>query len=513
MTRRAPALRAALRRRDGAGSSATPAATSTPLKKTLEQFLDDELAAAAGGRGRPSPTPVARRPARRAARGHARADLGQETRLTGANVLVAIFAERDSPAVAHARRAGRHAPRRRHLHLARRLEDGPDDVGARRAGRRRGAGAATTRRRRGRGAGQGSAQGLHASNLNEEAAEGRIDPLVGRANEVERTIQILARRRKNNPLLVGDAGVGKTAIVEGLALEDPRGRGARRRSRTRPSTRSTWARSSPAPSSAASSRSASRASSRRSRSSRARSSSSTRSTPSSAPARPAAARMDASNLLKPALASGKLRCIGSTTFQEYRGHFERDRALARRFQQDRGRRADRRRDDRRSSKGLQPRYEEFHGVTYTDEAHRGRGQARRRATSTTGSCPTRPSTCSTRRAPPRGSRTATATWSTIDGRRARGRRKMAQIPPRQVSTVRQGAAPRPRARRSRGVDLRAGRGDRRARVAPSSSRARACARPRSRSAPSSSPAPPASARPSSPSSSPRRSASSSCAST
>ena len=114
--------------------------------------------------------------------------------------------------------------------------------------------------------------------------------------------------------------------------------------------------------------------------------------------------MDASNILKPALATGELRCIGATTFQEYKQHFERDRALARRFQKIERRRAERRGDASRSCTGCKPQYEEHHGVTYTDD-----GAARPRpssppSTSTTASCPTRRSTSSTRPAPRRRSR-------------------------------------------------------------------------------------------------------------
>ena len=97
-----------------------------------------------------------------------------------------------------------------------------------------------------------------AVNLNARARAGQIDPLIGREAEVERTIQVLCRRRKNNPLFVGDPGVGKTAIAEGLAAAHRRRRGAGGPARTRRSSRSTWARCSPARATAAISRSASR---------------------------------------------------------------------------------------------------------------------------------------------------------------------------------------------------------------------------------------------------------------
>ena len=208
----------------------------------------------------------------------------------------------------------------------------------------------------------------YAVNLNERAAEGHIDPLIGRDDEVERTVQILCRRRKNNPLLVGEAGVGKTAIAEGLArriveeevpeillgstiysldlgalLAGTKYRGdfeKRLKAVLRVLTEEDDAIlfideihtiiGAGAASGGA---------------------------------------MDASNLLKPALASGALKCIGSTTYQEYRGIFEKDRALSRRFQKI---------DIEQPSveetiqilSGLKSRFEEHHEVTYTPEALR-----------------------------------------------------------------------------------------------------------------------------------------------
>jgi len=203
-------------------------------------------------------------------------------------------------------------------------------------------------------------------NLNERAADGFIDPLIGREKEVERTIQILSRRRKNNPLYVGEAGVGKTAIAEGLAkqiveedvptvladaviysldmgslLAGTKYRGdfeKRLKAVLKALEREEHAVlfideihtiiGAGAASGGA---------------------------------------MDASNLLKPALSSGQLKCIGSTTYQEYRGIFEKDRALARRFQKI---------DVEQPSvdetvqilRGLRSRFEEHHEVTYTPEA-------------------------------------------------------------------------------------------------------------------------------------------------
>lgn len=207
-----------------------------------------------------------------------------------------------------------------------------------------------------------------ATNLNEMARQGRIDPLIGRANEVERTVQILCRRRKNNPLFVGEAGVGKTAIAEGLAkmivdaqvpevLNDAviyaldlgaLVAGTKYRGDFEKRLKAVLAQL------------------KRQRHAilfideihtiiGAGSAS--------------GGVMDASNLIKPVLASGDLRCIGSTTYQEYRGIFEKDRALARRFQKI---------DVEEPSveetieilKGLKTRFEEHHQVTYTQPALR-----------------------------------------------------------------------------------------------------------------------------------------------
>ncbi len=171
----------------------------------------------------------------------------------------------------------------------------------------------------------------YASNLNELAREGKIDPLIGRAEEIERTIQVLCRRRKNNPLYVGEAGVGKTALAEGLAKRIVDGEvppvladatiyaldlgalvaGTKYRGDFEKRLKAVLAQ--------------------------------LKKTPGAilfideihtiiGAGSASGGTMDASNLIKPVLASGEMRCIGSTTFQEYRGVFEKDRALARRFQ-------------------------------------------------------------------------------------------------------------------------------------------------------------------------------------
>jgi ATP-dependent Clp protease ATP-binding subunit ClpA len=207
-----------------------------------------------------------------------------------------------------------------------------------------------------------------AVNLNERARAGEIDPLIGRAVQIERALHVLARRRKNNPLFVGDAGVGKTAIVEGLARRIELGEapaalrgatiyaldmgamvaGTRYRGdfeeRFKAVLKALEAQENAivfidelhtiVGAGAAS-----------------------------------GGAMDASNLIKPALQSGKLRCIGTTTHKEYRSYIEKDRALARRFQ---AIEVDEPSIEEtiKVLKGLRTRYEEFHGVSYTDKALR-----------------------------------------------------------------------------------------------------------------------------------------------
>ncbi len=205
-----------------------------------------------------------------------------------------------------------------------------------------------------------------ATNLNEQAAQGRIDPLIGRAMELERSAQILCRRRKNNPLLVGEAGVGKTAIAEGLAKKIVDGEvpevlpdavvysldlgalvaGTKYRGDFEKRLKAVLA-----------------ALENEHKAILFIDEIHTIIGAGSA----SGGTMDASNLIKPALASGELRCIGSTTYQEFRGVFEKDRALARRFQKI---------DVEEPSvaetidilKGLKSRFEEHHSVRYTTKA-------------------------------------------------------------------------------------------------------------------------------------------------
>ncbi len=188
------------------------------LKKKLERFFDERMEAMAEDAiVAPQPTMGVQNAIRRAA---AHVQSSGKDEVKGANVLVAMFAERDSFAMSLLEGAGV-----TRLDLVAYIshgvpKDGDDEDGAGEEGELAG--------RSEEGAGKKEKDPLQAYtiNLNEEAKNKRIDPLIGRANEVDRIIQILARRKKNNPLLVGDPGVGKTAIAEGLALEDHARRGA-----------------------------------------------------------------------------------------------------------------------------------------------------------------------------------------------------------------------------------------------------------------------------------------------
>ena len=208
----------------------------------------------------------------------------------------------------------------------------------------------------------------YTTNLNEQAAAGKIDPLIGRQDEVERTIQILCRRRKNNPLFVGEAGVGKTAIAEGLAKMIVDGEvpevianatiysldlgallaGTKYRGDFEKRLKNVLA--------------------QLKREEGAVLFIDEIHTIIGAGAASGGV-MDASNLIKPMLASGDLKCIGSTTYQEYRGIFEKDRALARRFQKiDVGEPSE---DEAvKILQGLKSRFEDHHDVRYTNQALR-----------------------------------------------------------------------------------------------------------------------------------------------
>ena len=282
-----------------------------------------------------------------------------KTEVTGANVLVAIFGEKDSYAVYYLNQQGV-----TRLDVVNYISHGITKSGeSPESGGHDGGEPAVESE-----AGEGKSDPLteFTNNLNALAREGKIDPLVGRGEEIERTIQVLCRRRKNNPLYVGEAGVGKTALAEGLAKRIVDGdvpevlsdatiysldlgalvAGTKYRGDFEKRLKAILGALKKVPNAVlfideihtiigAGSASG--------------------------------GTMDASNLIKPALASGELRCIGSTTFQEYRGIFEKDRALARRFQK-----IDVVEPTVHEAveilRGLRTKYEAHHGVTYADEA-------------------------------------------------------------------------------------------------------------------------------------------------
>lgn len=280
--------------------------------------------------------------------------------VTGANVLVAIFSEQESQAVYLLKVQGisRIDVVNYISHGISKVDDADEEA---EAGRQSAEGDESPE------GGQKALQ-LYATDLNEEARAGRIDPLVGRADELERVVQILCRRRKNNPLLVGESGVGKTAIAEGLAkrIVDEKVpevvagstiysldlgalvAGTKYRGDFEKRFKAVLAELKEIESSilfideihtiigagAAS-----------------------------------GGVMDASNLLKPLLTSGQMRCMGSTTYQEYRGIFDKDRALSRRFQKIDVEEPDVD-DTYRILKGLKSRFEEHYNLRYTDKALR-----------------------------------------------------------------------------------------------------------------------------------------------
>ena len=285
--------------------------------------------------------------------------------VTGANILVALFAERESHAVYFLQEQDMtrydavnyisHGIAKRPGHSdASRGPRGAEEEHERSEGRD------------GEGRKKEGALDAYCINLNKKAREGRIDPLIGRETEVLRTIQVLCRRAKNNPLLVGDPGVGKTAIAEGLARKIENSEVPEVLSKATVFALDMGALLA---------------------GTRYRGDFEERlkqvvkeieqqkdailfideiHTVIGAGATSGGA-MDASNLLKPALAQGVLRCIGSTTYKEYRQYFEKDRALVRRFQKI---------DVNEPSipdtieivKGLKPYFEEFHKIRYTSEA-------------------------------------------------------------------------------------------------------------------------------------------------
>ena len=330
------------------------------LRGELSGYLDNELAGLVASLPEdPKPTAGFQRVLQRAAI-HVQSSGHEE--VTGANVLVAIFSERESHAVyfLHEQDMTRFDAVNYISHGIAKVST--DSEGAATSGVDDDSTVEKTDKR------GSEALDAYCVNLNKKAEEGRIDPLIGRELEIERTIQILCRRTKNNPLYVGDSGVGKTAICEGLArritlsevpdvLKDSTIfaldmgsllAGTRYRGDFEERLKAVL-----------------------------RELDNTEGgilfideihTVIGAGATSGGA-MDASNLLKPALASGTLRCIGSTTYKEFRNYFEKDRALVRRFQK-----IDvvepSLEDSVKILRGLKPYYEEHHKVRYTAEAIR-----------------------------------------------------------------------------------------------------------------------------------------------
>jgi len=335
------------------------------LRSSLTDYIDNELANLVTVQDEDSkPTAGFHRVIQRAVI-HVQSSGREE--VTGANVLVAIFAERESHAafflqeqemtrydavnfISHgiSKRPGASESR-----TVRGAEDEQSTMGNEEDGRRKTAQDALT---------------AYCVNLNEKAKGGRIDPLIGRANEINRTIQVLCRRSKNNPLYVGDPGVGKTAIAEGLAKRIVEGdvpevlsdatifsldmgtllAGTRYRGDFEERLKQVVKELEEYPGAVLFIDEIH--------------------TVIGAGATSGGA-MDASNLLKPALSSGAIRCIGSTTYKEYRQFFEKDRALVRRFQKIDV--AEPTVEDAIAIlKGLKPYFEDFHHVKFSSDAIR-----------------------------------------------------------------------------------------------------------------------------------------------
>ncbi|WP_293777168.1 ATP-dependent Clp protease ATP-binding subunit ClpA [uncultured Oxalicibacterium sp.] len=328
------------------------------LRKTLNNFITDNTPTVPGtSEVDTQPTLGFQRVIQRAIM-HVQSASNGKKEVTGANVLVAIFGEKDSHAVYYLHQQGvtrldvvnfiSHGVRKDQQPEAQKSSEGAEDAPA------------------AEGQAKESALDQYTQNLNRMATEGKIDPLIGREGEVERVIQTLCRRRKNNPLLVGEAGVGKTAIAEGLAWRITQGdvpevlqnsvvysldmgallAGTKYRGDFEQRLKAVLKQLKDNPSGilfideihtiiGAGSASG--------------------------------GTLDASNLLKPALSNGQLKCIGATTFTEFRGVFEKDHALSRRFQKI---------DVNEPSveqtvqilRGLKSRFEEHHGVKYSASA-------------------------------------------------------------------------------------------------------------------------------------------------
>lgn len=329
------------------------------LKRSLTTYLDTELdALKIEGNSDPSPTSGFQRVIQRAIL-HVQSSGRDE--VTGANVLVALFSERESYAVYFLQQQDMSR-----LDAVSFLSHGVGKGGV--SADNQAEEEKTQQRPSEVSKKNESALKQFTVNLNEKAEVGRIDPLIGRSAEVDRTIQILCRRSKNNPLYVGDPGVGKTAIAEGLArkiIED----------QVPEVLKDTVIYSLDMGSLLAGTRYRGDFEER------------LKAVVTELQKQPKAVlfideihtiigagatsggAMDASNLLKPALSSGTIRCIGSTTYKEFRNHFEKDRALLRRFQK-----IDvvepTVEDAVKILNGLRPSFEEHHSVRYTSDAIR-----------------------------------------------------------------------------------------------------------------------------------------------
>ncbi len=328
------------------------------LRRDLTEFIDTSLSDLISTRSSdPKPTAGFQRIVQRAA---IQVQSSGREEVTGANVIVALFSERESHAVyflqlqdmsrLDAVNYTSHGVAKAPGRSQNRTVHGADEDAAPEKVVKKGQ----------------DALNAYCVNLNKKANQGKIDPLIGRDSEVERTIQILCRRSKNNPLYVGDPGVGKTAIAEGLARRIVKGEvpevlcdatifsldmgallaGTRYRGDFEERLKSVV--------------------------------NELESYDGAilfideihtviGAGATSGGSMDASNLLKPALASGALRCIGSTTYKEYRNYFEKDRALVRRFQKIDVNEPSLE-DSIKILNGLKPYYESHHKVRYTTEA-------------------------------------------------------------------------------------------------------------------------------------------------
>ncbi|MEQ3693085.1 MAG: ATP-dependent Clp protease ATP-binding subunit ClpA [Alcanivorax sp.] len=328
------------------------------LRKDLDEFVDSTtpLIPEASGEQETQPTLGFQRVLQRAV---FHVQSSGKAEVSGANVLVAIFSEQESQAVYFLKQQNiARIDVVNYISHGISKVNGPEDSADQ---------SSDSMDEEGENASKSALEG-YATNLNRQARDGKIDPLIGREMEVSRLVQVLARRRKNNPLLVGDSGVGKTAIIEGLAKRIVDGEvpdvindavvysldmgallaGTKYRGDFEKRFKALLAELKRQPhgilfideihtiigAGAAS-----------------------------------GGVMDASNLLKPLLSSGEVRCIGSTTFTEFRGIFEKDSALTRRFQKiDVSEPSVE--DTYKILKGLKSRFEEHHKLKYTDKALR-----------------------------------------------------------------------------------------------------------------------------------------------